>query len=291
MNHSTNNAQLLNSSKPTFGFTTMNSMINETTTNTFNQDSQDTGYQTTSMANCGANGSASSSSSSCTQRSLINMDMTHASKIANQLNVFSSHNNRGFSLVTNQSSTNNILGSLIQNAKPNVASNVNGSSGPIQNPATTITSTPMSLGDDDFNFNFENVACSNFDTQNNYLDFYDEDLNNKKEKISFKSKKFDFSGVNVKAPNIDKKEHGANMTSLSFEFISKSNQNGVLFGQSLPSQSNKDELISNITNTNAYKRPLSFEKKKNNAIQANSNKSKKTSISLNSLQNIHPVGK
>ena len=155
MNHSAMNAQSLNSSKPPFGFTTMNSMINETTTNTFNQDSQDTGYQTTSMANCGANGSASSSSSSCTQRSLINMDMTHASKIANQLNVFSSHNNRGFSLVTNQSSTNNILGSLIQNSKTNVVSNVNGLSGPIPNPATTITSTPMSLGDDDFNFNFK----------------------------------------------------------------------------------------------------------------------------------------
>ena len=115
-------------------------------------------------------------------------------------------------------------------------------------------------------------------------------MNNKKEKVNFKTKKFDFSSANIKTLNIDKKAHGANTTSLSFEFISKTSQNGVLFGQSLPTQSNKDELTTNMKITNANKRPLSFLKKKNNAIQTNSNKSKKTSISLNSLQNIHPVG-
>ena len=298
MNHSTTNAQSLNSSKPPLGFTTMNSMINETTTNTFNQDSQDTGYQTTSMANCGANGSASSSSSSSAQPSLINMDTTHAFKTNNQLNFYSSVNNKGFSLTSGQNGSNNILGSLIRNAKTSALSGAAGLGNSIANQATTITSTPMSLGDDDFNFNFDNVACSNFEVHNNYLDFYDEDLNSKKEKINFKTKKFDFSNANIKAPNLESKGNGGASTtsSLSFEFISKSNQNGILFGQSLPVSTNtlttlnsKNELLTNITNNNVNKRPLSFDKKKN-STQTNSNKTKKTSISLNSLQNIQPVG-
>jgi len=309
MNSSATNAQSLNSSKPPIGFTTMNSLINETTTNTFNQDSgyQTTSYQTTSMANCGPNGSSSSSSSSCNQPSLMNLDTTHAFKSNSnqqQLNPYSSVNSKAFSFVASQSNTNNILGSLIRTAKTNAASGVSNGLSTMANPATTITSTPMSLGDEDFNFNFDNVASSNFETHNNYLDFYDDDLNNKKEPLNYKTKKFDFSSASAKAPLLESKAPGATATSsLSFEFISKSNQNGILFGQSLPTDtkslrttSNKGNLLDDVTNTNAYKRPLSFDKKKNVIQNKNScdnqmeTKTKKTSISLNSLQNIQPVG-
>ncbi len=308
MNSSATNAQSLNSSKPPIGFTTMNSLINETTTNTFNQDSgyQTTSYQTTSMANCGPNGSSSSSSSSCNQPSLMNLDTTHAFKSNSnqQLNPYSSVNSKAFSFVASQSNTNNILGSLIRTAKTNAACGVSNGLSTMANPATTITSTPMSLGDEDFNFNFDNVASSNFETHNNYLDFYDDDLNNKKEPLNYKTKKFDFSSASAKAPLLESKAPGATATSsLSFEFNSKSNQNGILFGQSLPTDtksltttSNKGNLLDDVTNTNAYKRPLSFDKKKNVIQNKNScdnqmeTKTKKTSISLNSLQNIQPVG-
>ena len=278
MNNSTTNVQSLNTSKPPLGFTTMNSLINETTTNTFNQDSQDTGYQTTSMANCGANGSSSSSSSSsCMHPSLINMDTTHAFRAISQPTAYSL-NSRPFSL-TSQSNTNNILGSLISRnvLTGSKAEPVND----LANPATTITSTPMSLGDEEFNFNYD-IACSNFDNHHhNYLDFYDEDVTAKKTN-DFKSKMFDFT----KALEKNSAQGPSAASSMSFEFATKSIRHGIMFGQN---------SVADQSDSTHNKRPLNVEKK--NSTQASSgnnvqtaNKMKKTSISLNSLQNIHPVG-
>lgn len=61
-------------SKP-FLLTTMNSMMSETTTNTFNQDSQDTGYQTNSVVN-GSNSNTTTNTNIPINPSMI-MDMTN----------------------------------------------------------------------------------------------------------------------------------------------------------------------------------------------------------------------
>ena len=62
---------MFNTSKPL-----MTSII-ETTTNTFNQDSQDTGYQTNSVINCGNGSTSSNSAQSSSNPSMMNMDTTN----------------------------------------------------------------------------------------------------------------------------------------------------------------------------------------------------------------------
>jgi hypothetical protein len=335
LNQSSANIQSLNSSKPPLGCTTMiNSMINETTTN---QDSQDTGYQTiSSMANfcaSGANGSSSSSSSSsCTQPSLlINMDTTQATlKTLSNIPPYNQQTTNFFSLANNNSNNynnRNVFSSFssVQTATTLPRGSLSSSKSHVSsksimtNPTNTITSTPMNLGDEDgvveFNFNYDNVASSNFDTHHNYLDFNgadeedcasnnnnDNNINNaaaaaalkltRNKPVHFKSKIFDFTYANRKWDATSRMTGGGgssvpanNGNSLSFEFVnnkvnSYQSQNMMVFGGITTSKS--DTINS--------KRPLKFDKNcvKSNAVNNNKLK-KKASISLNSLQNIQPV--
>ena len=121
--------------------------------------------------------------------------------------------------------------------------------------------------------------------------------------ISYNTNKmFDFTNLHAKPPVFSGGNHKE--TPLSFEFTSKANQEGSVFGQNNVelSKNTKNVSLPNNSNANANKRPLSFEKKmpvknydgnesKNNNSSQTMNKIKKTSISLNSLQNIQPVGK
>lgn len=115
----------------------INSII-ETTTNTFNQDSHDTGYQTTS-ANCGANGSSSNSSNSNSAQSSANPSMMIMDTTANYKQIQHNFNSipSSSSMIINPKS-NSIFENMFINFQ--VVGNVT---------TNTITSTPMSLGEDE----------------------------------------------------------------------------------------------------------------------------------------------
>lgn len=275
-------------------FTTMNSMI-ETTTNTFNQDSQDTGYQTTTSANCGANGSSSSGSASgnCTQSS-TNPSLIMMDSGVNKNNIFDFKPAQGlFTLNLNPSraagSSSNVLSST-------AVACINGEKYTSTTIAATITSTPMSLGDEEFNFNYDNVANANFES-NNYLDC-DEDSN----EAGMRYYVFAGSGEEKLEENCgDGDRLGYNFFNaknpISFDNRARGGDKSATVGAASTLLLNKmlksgEERFSSSSN----KRPLNLDVgKAGNSTESNANKasgkSKKTSISLNSLQNIHPVGK
>ena len=166
----------------------------------------------------------------------------------------------------------------------------------------------MSVGDDEFNFNYENVANSNFDGYNNYLDFYDDETHKKEEHA--KATIFDFANKNQNPRQSQRGDGGksvapAHVSSLSFEFTQSKISNGdMIFGQEKStakvSESNDVGSANPSQHHHAHyhqthKRPLNFDfnAKKTTTLQNASHtvaKSKKASISLNSLQNIQPVG-
>ena len=168
--------------------------------------------------------------------------------------------------------------------------------------AATITSTPMSLGDDEFNFNYDNVANANFES-NNYLDC-DEDSNEAglryyvfagsgEDKLEENcgggggdADRLGFNFFNAKTLSFDNRTRGGDKSATVGAAAAAST---LLLNKMLKSG---EERFSSSSN----KRPLNLDVgKAGNSTDSNANKasgkSKKTSISLNSLQNIHPVGK
>ena len=236
----------------------MNSMI-ETTTNTFNLDSQDTGYQTTS-ANCGANGS-SSSSISCFQTSsnpsmMLFTDNYNSNTTTNklfplttslfELNNISNKNTRPNKLFTksNKQNHNN------NNHNHNNVSNNNSTN------QATVTSTPMSIGEDElFNFN-----SYDYDSENN---------------------KNHFQLLNSKPSS----------NNLIFNFnlpkLANLNTNNNI-NKEIKNNSSSKPLTNKNLNSNNTKLNTSSTLAKSHSNNSQNNR-KKASISLNSLENIKPV--
>lgn len=265
--------------------------INETTTNTFNQDSQDTGYQTNSGH--GVNGSNSNNSSTnagqfSTNPSYMFMDTTNYSSTTTattNVNPTSSYLTR--SIIDSRKVANKLTLNLnlvdsnltINDPKLNrdlIIAHVNSTkaaSNNNNNNVNTITSTPMSVGDDDeFNFNYANMN----ELKNDYFGL----MSSGKDKFDLSSYKLNANApaylVDVTSNRVDKIIN----TITANRIVNNNNNNSKNIAVKLAPLDFDDNLKQ--TNVSSIKPNQS----------ADCGKFKKSSsISMNSLDNIQPVGK
>jgi hypothetical protein len=254
-NHLVNNSSF--SSRP------MLNSINETTTNTFfNQDSQDTGYQTNSGSNC-QNGSNSSNSSATSAPHHLN----HIIDGTTNNNNFTSISQLLKPFSDNRSLFNSAVGDS-ERQRPDKLSLKYLVDLQANDAANTATSTPMSVG------------CEDGETEFKFGPHYDA-LASKNELFKFmgtksyldvNTEKYFGSAKNSKATSVVSPRH-----ELPIEIKNPSSLTSkrTILGNNLKINSNVDQNGAETIKTSGAKFRLK----------------KSSSISLNSLENIQPVGK
>lgn len=231
-------------SKP-FLLTTMNSMMSETTTNTFNQDSQDTGYQTNSVVN-GSNSTTNTNimmnTNTCNPSMMI-MDLTNNQ---NELT-----NNYLFLSSTSLSSSQ-------QKFKTNLTTN------------TVTSSTPMNIEDDNTNNNTNN---NNNEKENHFKATYKRPSLDLKQQqatsTTSKNLKIKKNSVSLNSLENIKPLEASTPEVLKFSFNSNS-----LFKPIVSARPNKtnNELIKPMTSSTTNNRKVNFIKSKTfNLARLNAN--------------------